>query len=416
MADGQAAAQQDPAIEEELTPPIETNPEENTQETETEESTEQAPEADENLEEMPSENGSADDNSTEDEAEKPKEFHNRTLVFVMSGLHKGAGCAVEEETSIGSNFDNDLIITDDEVASQHLVLRPIQKGLDYAVEVICKGENVVIDGQTIIEAEQSIIMEDTFVAALGSINLNITLHKAHKATIAYKKYMAPKLRELEALSQSTKQVLSPEAILSDVRNIILSLILIITVLGLLIFYVTRPAEKKELHKTNSDYSHIKTLHLKEKNIILNLHNQAIRDLKYVMKKYDLLSRLSISDKNSIIFVKGRINHYEMNNWRKVLNWFDTTYGVKIDLVDLVKENKGLRRTISFKAVVADGAMPYVVSWTGDRFRPGSTLPGGWIILKIGEEGITVKDAIDNRTFIVKHIRSQHGQRLPNFRE
>jgi hypothetical protein len=58
----------------------------------------------------------------------------------------------------------------------------------------------------------------------------------------------------------------------------------------------------------------------------------------------------------------------------------------------------------------------VVSWTGDRFKPGATLPGGWIILKISDEGVIVKDAVDNRIFLVNHIRSTHGEPIPDFIE
>ena len=58
-------------------------------------------------------------------------------------------------------------------------------------------------------------------------------------------------------------------------------------------------------------------------------------------------------------------------------------------------------------------MPYVVSWTGDRYRPGSTLPGGWIIEKIDNIGVHVRDAVENRLFVVEHIRSRRGYQGPN---
>ncbi|MFT6072146.1 MAG: hypothetical protein ACJARD_000937 [Alphaproteobacteria bacterium] len=351
-----------------------------------------------------------------EEIPEARKFLNRTIVFIMSGLHKGAGCAVEAETSIGSSFDNDLIITDDHIAEQHLVLRPIEKGLDYAIEVICKGENIIINGETLISTEQTVIMQDTFVVTLGTISINVTLHKAAKSTLAYKKYMAPRLKTLESFGNTTKELLSPTNILSDLRNIILLLIVIIAIIGSLAYYFTRPVEKEDLRSSYADFKDIKSLTIKEASNSLKLNRQAKSDLEYVLKKYNLLNRLDVSSKKNVIYVKGRINQYEMKSWRKAQNWFDTTYGSGVNLVTLIDLNNGLRRTISFKAVVADGSMPYVVSWTGDRFRPGATLPGGWIVLKIADDGVTVKDAVDNRIFLVKHIRSQHGMKLPNFRQ
>jgi len=53
-------------------------------------------------------------------------------------------------------------------------------------------------------------------------------------------------------------------------------------------------------------------------------------------------------------------------------------------------------------------MPFVVSWTGDRYREGATLPGGWIVMDINNKGVVVKDAVANRVFIVEHVRTNVG--------
>lgn len=341
-------------------------------------------------------------------------FHNRSLVFVMSGIHKGAGCAVQDETTIGSDFDNDLILTDDDIAPQHLVLIPIEEGLNYAIKVICKGDNVVINGKILLTTDQTLVMQETFVVTIGMVSINITLHKATKTTIVYKKYITPKMRAVEALGSNIAHHLSPSVIVSDIRNIFL-LLCVFILLGIsLTYYFNQETPKQSLESDYDTFKNIKSLNIKESSDSSALNIQAKNDLKHLLKKYDLNGRLNLCIKKHVVYVEGNINNYELQNWSKALSWFDTAYGAKVNLVPLITINNGLRRTISFKAVVAHGSMPYVVSWTGDRFKLGATLPGGWIILKIGDEGVTVKDAVDNRVFLVKHIRSQYGEDIPNF--
>jgi hypothetical protein len=346
--------------------------------------------------------------------EKPN--NNRAIIFVMSGLHKGAGCPVLTETTIGSDFNNDLILTDEDVLRQHLILTPIEDGLNYGVQVTCKGDTLVINGEVLLTSEQTILMQDTFVCSLGMVNLNITIHKASKISVAYKKYVDPKIRVIETFGTTTKKYLSPNVILSDVRNIILLALFFMSITASLIYFITRPTPKHLLNSEINANKNIKSLTIKETSNSTEIHTQAKNDLEYILQKYDLKSRLDLFIKENIIYVKGNINHYELQNWSKVLNWFDTAYSSKVNLVSLITLNNGLRRTISFKAIVADGSIPYVVSWTGDRFKPGATLPGGWIILKISDEGVIVKDAVDNRVFLVNHIRSQVGQEIPDFTE
>ena len=45
---------------------------------------------------------------------------------------------------------------------------------------------------------------------------------------------------------------------------------------------------------------------------------------------------------------------------------------------------------------------------GERYRPGATLPGGWIIEDINSRGVTVRDSVENRLFVVEHVRSRRG--------
>lgn len=341
---------------------------------------------------------------------------NHAIIFVMSGLHKGAACPINNEATIGSDFNNDLILTDDDIASEHLVLVPVEDGLNYGIKLVCKGDNVVINGEILLTTNQTLILQDTFILTIGTVNINVTLYKSPKITAIYKKYMAPQLRAVEELGTTTKKYLSLELILSDIRNVILIFMSLLCIIIFIIYMFGNSNEKKPLGINDNKFSKIKELSIKEVSNNTELQLQAKDELQHIFEKYGLKSRLNILIKKSVIYVEGNLNQYEFENWSKVLNWFDTAYGSKINLVQLISVNNGIRRTISFKAVVVDGKIPYVVSWTGDRFKPGATLPGGWIILNISEKGVTVKDAVDNRIFLVQHIRSQYGEAIPNFIE
>jgi Inner membrane component of T3SS, periplasmic domain len=359
------------------------------------------------------------DQQTADNSTEPATEHNsnRAILFVMSGLHKGAGASVVSETTIGSDFDNDLILTDDEIANRHLILTPIESGLNYAIQLTCVGESLIVNGDILLTKDQKLTIYDSCLVTLGAVNINITIHKSSKFSVAYKKYMKPQIHVVENIATTTKKYLSPSVILSDVRNIILTILVIALIAGGVIYLFTMKKNKEPFVSKYASIENIKTVNSKEIANKSELHIDAKNDLSYVLGKYDLQSRLDLTIYKNIIYVKGSINQYELANWTKVLNWFDTTYGAsKINLVSMVTVNNGLRRTISFKAIVAYGTMPYVVSWTGDRFKTGATLPGGWIILKISDEGVIVKDAVDNRVFLVNHIRSTHGEAVPDFIE
>ena len=342
-----------------------------------------------------------------EEAESYKVL-NYAFLFVMSGLHEGATYKISQETSIGSSFENDLILTDDVIEPTHILIKPIESRLGFGVEVTCKGDTLLIDGEKHLSRDESLLLKNTFVITVGTVSISIRVHSAGTFVTAYKKYLRPRIQVAQEIKSKTIARLSLKNIMSDTRNIIImvmgSVIMMTMIYGITIFF-EEPQKKSTSHTTQMAF---KELTIKKMSAEAQYREQALIDLKNVLKKYDLDKRVTAVQNDNTLYIKGQLNGYEDMQWAKVQNWYDTTYGSKVDLVSLITIDAGARRTISFKAVVTEGQTPFVVAWTGDRYKVGATLPGGWIILDITDKGVVVKDATYDRIFLVEHIQSRAG--------
>lgn len=333
---------------------------------------------------------------------------NYAFLFVMSGLHEGATYKISQETSIGNSFENDLILTDDVIEPTHVLIRPVESRLGFGIEVTCKGDTLLIDGEKHLNRDDSVLLKDTFVITIGTVSISIRVHSAGTLTTAYKKYLRPRIQVAQEIKAKTIAKLSLKNMMSDKRNIIImvmgGVIMMTMIYGITVLF----EEPKKALKAETAHMAFKELTIKKISEEAKYREQALIDLKNVLKQYDLDKRVTAVQNDNTLYIKGTINGYEDVQWAKVQNWYDTTYGSKVDLVSLITVDAGARRTISFKAVVTEGQMPFVVAWTGDRYKVGSTLPGGWIILNITDKGVVVKDAIDDRVFLVEHIQSRAG--------
>lgn len=375
-----------------------------------------------------SENNSSEDESDENKEDKKEDedtsdekeltpklagYHvlNNAHIFVMNGVHEGATFKINEAITIGSSFENELILTDETVEEAHLHIEPHETNLGFGIKVTCKGANIIVNGERILTTGQDLVLMDTFVVTLGDISLNITINSADMVTTAYKKFVEPRINIANDYKEEIGKKLTIANIMSDIRNIILiAFVVVILIMVASLIYLTRDTSKAPLNPERMSY---KELALQKQDELRNHTKKAYDDLLRTIRQYDLSGRISVDKTPTTLYVRGRINNYENGKWMAVQNWYDSTYGPYVNLVSLLEVHNGLRRTISFKAVVTQGRMPYVVSWTGDRYRPGATLPGGWIIEKIDEIGVHVRDAVENRLFVVEHIRSRRGYQGPN---
>lgn len=331
---------------------------------------------------------------------------NNAYIFVMNGVHEGATFNISDEITIGKSFDNDMILTDEGIEDKHITLKPHETQFGFGIQITCNGETVTLNAEDTLKKDQTLLLEDNFVLTLADISLNIHINRAGLWKTTYKKFLAPQINVAKEYKEEFAETISPKNILSDKRHIA------ITVMGVILFicmatliYMLIPAQKKALMKSNTN---IKSLSIRDQVTQTSLAQQALSDLNRTLNHYKLTGRVTTYIQDRTIYIKGRINNYENKLWIQVQNWYDSTYGATINLVSLLEVHNGLRRTISFRAVVTDGRMPYVVSWTGERYRPGATLPGGWIVEDINDTGVLVRDTIENRLFVVEHIRSRRG--------
>jgi hypothetical protein len=329
---------------------------------------------------------------------------NNAHIFITDGIHEGATFNITAPTTIGSGFDNDVILSDDAIETSHLSLEPVYTKLGFGIKITCLGEQIICNGTDIISKNQSIFMSEPCIITMGDISLKLHINVAGTFKTLYGKYLAPQMDSVNDFTHKTAETLAPAKILSDTRNIILLVMgfLLIGIVGYNIVMLNMQTDKSAYF---NGQNHYKELRLKENNDNKKAQQQALNDLNETLENYDLSGRVTAYQDDASLYVTGKINSYENVQWAKVQNWYDSTYAPVITLVSLIQVDNGARRAISFKAVVTKGKMPFVVSWTGARYKVGATLPGGWIIMDINEKGVVVKDAVDNRTFLVEHIHS-----------
>lgn len=112
----------------------------------------------------------------------------------------------------------------------------------------------------------------------------------------------------------------------------------------------------------------------------------------------LSSRLHVSglaglrselDTDGTVTVAGSLLPGQQPAWSSVKQWFDSTYGMKIALIDRVSLNK-VAAPLSVAAVRSDGASPFVIDQSGQKLFVGSSLPGGWTVDAIEQTRVLVK--------------------------
>ena len=337
-----------------------------------------------------------------------REVENGILVFILTGLHEGASFRLPEGGAlIGSSYDCDLILSDDEVDPAHIRVKGVETRFGFGVDVTCEGERALINGRVPLEKGETRRFTDGFVLSVGTVNLRIMITGASPLTVLYRKFVEPRLEQAKQVRETVESVVTKEKIVEDRRNLALiamsAVFLSAFAYSILFSGEVQKEGLKARHKEVIEKSPVADTDALRAEVA-----QAEKDLTAALKKYNLGGRLDVKIYDETLYISGSINSYENSQWAKVQNWYDTIYARRVNLVTLISVNNGARRTISFKSVAPDIKEPFVVSWTGERYRPGATLPGGWVILDIRADGVLVKDAVENRTYLVEHIRTPVG--------
>jgi Inner membrane component of T3SS, cytoplasmic domain len=175
---------------------------------------------------------------------------NGVLFFVISGLHEGASFKMPENgATIGSSYDCDLILSDDRVEETHLRIIGKETTFGYVASVTCEGSDVLINGKITLEQGQTRDFSANFVITLGGdVSLRVLITRVQPIESAYRKYVAPKITDLQTHKKTLQGRFNKATLIDDKRNLALSIVsgLFLLVIGFNIFLAGEP-EKPPLH-------------------------------------------------------------------------------------------------------------------------------------------------------------------------
>lgn len=86
-------------------------------------------------------------------------------------------------------------------------------------------------------------------------------------------------------------------------------------------------------------------------------------------------------------VSGSLSPHQDDAWRKVLAWFDRTYGGSVPLEARVSPEKGESPPRLALQAIWYGERPYIITADGGRYYEGAFVGDGWSVKDIGEERI-----------------------------
>ncbi|PRH89365.1 hypothetical protein C5L14_01895 [Labrys okinawensis] len=99
------------------------------------------------------------------------------------------------------------------------------------------------------------------------------------------------------------------------------------------------------------------------------------------------SNLTITAEKDRLVVSGALPAQQGEAWRDVQARYDQAYGDRIPLVSRVETGKPVQSPPLTLRAIWFGDRPYVIASDGARYHEGAFVTGGWIIEKIGEDGL-----------------------------
>lgn len=100
--------------------------------------------------------------------------------------------------------------------------------------------------------------------------------------------------------------------------------------------------------------------------------------------------ISVQAAGGAVLATGAVLPAERERWLTEQMWFDATLGGTLALVDHVTVARAEELPRLDVRAVSAGAVPFVVTGSGDRYAEGSVLAGGWTITHIGADRITLR--------------------------
>ncbi|MEB2847431.1 hypothetical protein GAO09_24905 [Rhizobiales bacterium RZME27] len=271
---------------------------------------------------------------------------------VISGMHNGVRAPIDGDAcTIGSSRTCDLVLSDADIAEEHLQLRFY--GRQVAINAI--GGPVVIEGRPPVQRGFGCRANLPITLVVGGAKLRIARDGAQNLmTRRWGPYLAVLAVALVMMPIVAVQAgisgLMPQKAVSPEDSLIVG---------------TVPAAP--LAPTDAE-------------IVGNLQ-QKIAEAN--------LGNLTVTSDGRRIDVAGEVPPARMDAWRGVQRWFDQSHGGRYVLTSFVAPAALTDAPKFIFQAVFFGDNPYVLDARGERRYPGAALPDGWMLKSIENGQILV---------------------------
>ena len=111
--------------------------------------------------------------------------------------------------------------------------------------------------------------------------------------------------------------------------------------------------------------------------------------RLVSLSLDHLIELSVTD--DTVLATGAVKPVDRDRWVATQAWFDTAVGNQVAILDKVGEARTESAPRLDVRAVSVGAVPFVITGSGDRYAEGSILPNGWTITGITADHVSLRN-------------------------
>src|SRR5688572_28455009 len=124
---------------------------------------------------------------------KQKQASYHVMIYVSSGFHEGASFELKDALSIGSDFENGIILTDEGIQTVHAKLSVIQTQFGHAVQVETVAGEVFVNHKTTVATGAPYSVQDNFQSTIGTVTLKAIITTQKAVTVAYHKSVEPRI-------------------------------------------------------------------------------------------------------------------------------------------------------------------------------------------------------------------------------
>ncbi|WP_198539735.1 FHA domain-containing protein [Rhizobium sp. LCM 4573] len=270
---------------------------------------------------------------------------------VLSGMHHGVRAPIDGEAcTIGSSPSCDLVLSDRDIAQEHLQLRFY--GRQVAINAI--GGAVTVEGRPALQRGYGCRVKLPVTLTIGDAKLRIARDTPTGPMI---KRWGPYAAAV-AVALAMMPIVAVQAGIS----------------GLL-------PQKSALSNDQLTVGSVPAATAPSDGEIVGTLQQKIAEAG--------LGNLTLSADGRRIDVSGQVPPDRMEAWRDVQRWFDRSHGGRYVLTSLVSAAAVTDAPKFIFQAVFFGDNPYVVDARGERRYPGAALQDGWMLKSIEDGQILV---------------------------